>query len=173
VTPTEGSKQAVMHNKANPASASAMASFLGFSTSALDSALTSAFGFSVSLGGGVAIKQSITVTSGDRITFDWDFLDDGADKDLGFAVIDGNVIALDSSPASGPSISDWNLDSSDVDEVGSWESWTGKQHSTYSTSNYTFSSGGTFEVAFAVMNKNGDDDGLAGLVVDNVCNIGP
>jgi len=97
----------------------------------LDSALESAFGFSVSLGGGVAIKQSITVSAGDRITFDWDFADDGADKDLAFAVLDGTVVALDYSPG-GTSMSDWTLDSSYVDTPsGDWDSWTGKEHSGY------------------------------------------
>ena len=66
------------------------------------------------------------------------------------------------------------LESSDVDTPsGDWASWTGKEHPGYSTTQYTFSSGGTKEIAFVLMNKNGDDDGLAGLVVDNVCNIGP
>ncbi len=133
-----------------------------------DFALESAFGISVNVGAGVAIKQSITVTAGDKIICDWDFIDKNGDKELAFAVMDGTIVALDYSP-SGTGMNDWTLNSSDVDTpFGDWGDFDLSHHSIYATAEYTFSSGGTKEIAFVVMNNDGGSDGEGGLVVDKV-----
>ncbi|GAA5163605.1 PEP-CTERM sorting domain-containing protein [Viridibacterium curvum] len=118
----------------NAAAASGgLESFLGLSAGALD---PDAAGF-VFASEGSAIRQTVTVSAGDTLSFEWNFLSNeagfAAQPDYAFVVIGGNLIRLADSAGS--------LSPSAV-----YGGETGTRHFSY-----TFTSGGSVVLGFGVV----------------------
>jgi len=157
-TPTSsGTFHALMTNDA-PGSVTdtALESFLGLAAGALDALSTG------NATEGSAIKQSITVASGDTLSFDWNFLTDEATptsfNDMAFwslTTLTGATLLADTF-SSGFGLSGTTFG----EETG------------YSTTSFTFSSSGTFMLGFGVVDV---DDTIAnsGLLIDSVSVTSP
>jgi hypothetical protein len=155
VTPTAGTYQGFIDNTGNfSASAAAVATALGVSGPTI-----------AGLGAGTpttgsAISQTLTVTAGDVLTFDWNFLTD--EHNEGVAYNDFVIYTIDSSA--------FFLASRDstfftLDLASPPPGFDGQTH--WATESYTFTSSGTFNVGYAVFNV-GDAGHDSVLLVDAV-----
>jgi hypothetical protein len=155
VSPTEGTYQGYINNTGNfAAPAAAVASFLGVSGPTL-----------LALGAGIpttgsAISQDLTVSAGDVLTFDWNFLTD--EHNEGVAYNDFAIFTIASAAnllaSRDSTFFTLNLSSPPAGFDG---------QTNYAPQSYTFTSGGTFKLGFAVFNV-GDAGHDSVLLVDNI-----
>ena len=148
INPTQGTYQAVISNGGSSVTDSALESFLGLSTGALDGMGNG------NATQGSAIKLSpITVAAGTTVTFDWDFLTGEATpssfyNDFAFVSIKDLTELADTN-------------STFVTPPGSVKQ-TG-----YKTFSYTFTTAGTYAIGLGVVDV-GDSTVDSTLLVDNV-----
>jgi hypothetical protein len=109
---------------------------------------------------GSAISQDLTVSAGDILTFDWNFLTD--EHNEGIAYNDFAIFTIGNTPfflvSRNSSFSTLNL----VSPPAGFDGQTN-----WATQNYTFPSSGTFKLAFAVFNV-GDAGHDSVLLVDGL-----
>ena len=153
VTPTEGSFQGRIDTTGNfTALAPVVLASLGGSGPAI-----------LGLGAGVpvngtGISQDVTVSAGDTLTFDWNFLTDELNEtatfnDFGFFSISGSPFLLASRNSS-----TFNT----VSPPAGFDGQTG-----WMTQTYTFSSAGTYKIGFGVFNV-GDSGHNSVLLLDAI-----
>jgi hypothetical protein len=151
--PTEGTYDALITNDGGP-DHTAVESFLGLSTNALQSLVSN-------VTNGSAIKQTITVSAGSTLTFDWNFLTsefpgDTTFRDFGFVSI---------TPVGGGGTLAKLADT--TSSLVSAPSSTGFSNMTgFKTFSFTFSTAGTYVLGVGAMNA-GDTTVNSGLLVDN------
>jgi Ca2+-binding RTX toxin-like protein/plastocyanin len=143
ITPTQGLNQAKLINSG--ASDASIESFLGLSTGALDGI---AGGNATE---GSAIKQTITVQAGDRLTFNWNFLNaegqNSSFKDFSFVSISNTSTLL-------------------ANTFSSFVSSPAGLQTGYQTFSYTFSTAGTYTIGVGALDF-GDTAVDSSLLVDN------
>jgi len=150
--PTEGSYQAlVISEDGSLVSDSTIETFLGLAAGTLDGLIAA------NATAGSAIKQTITVSAGDMLTFDWNFLTD--EVEAGDDVPDFTFVSI----VSGTSeiLAD-AVSSTFVSSGTSFPHETG-----FTMFPYTFPTSGTFTLGFGVMHA-GDNEVDSGLLLDNV-----
>ncbi len=147
--PAQGIYQALLSSDIGAVSDAELESFLNLTSGTLDS-----------LGNGdategSAIKQTVTVSAGTQLSFDWNYLtNEGIEStfnDFAFVSIeseDSQILADTFSPL-------------DTSETGVFFQETG-----YDSFNYTFEEGGTFTIGVGVVDV-GDTGVETGLLVDN------
>src|SRR4051812_551496 len=153
VTPTEGTYQGYIESTGNfTALAIDIVPFLGLTGSDI-----------MALGqgaptNGTGMSQDITVSAGDTLFFDWNFLTDELNEtatfnDFAFLVVDGTAFLLSSR----------NTGTFDMTSppVG-FDGQTG-----WSTDSYNFATGGTFKIGFGVFNV-GDSGHNSVLLLDAI-----
>jgi hypothetical protein len=155
VSPTEGTYDGYIETTGNfTASASAIVPFLGLTGSDI-----------MALGqgaptNGTGISQDITVSAGDTLTFDWNFLTDELDEsatfnDFAFLTVDGSAFLLASR-----NTSTFNVVSPPV----GFDGQTG-----WSSDSYNFASAGTFKIGFGVFNVG--DSGHNSVLLLDIVNV--
>ena len=149
--PTEGSYQALMATDACSVSDSAIETFLGLAAGTLDGLVAA------NATAGSAIKQTMTASAGDILTFDWNFLTDevweGDDvPDFAFVSIVSGTSGILADAVSSTFVSS---STPFYDETG------------FTMFPYTFPTSGTFTLGFGVMHE-GDEMVDSGLLLDNV-----
>lgn len=155
VTPTQGTFQGYINNTGNFASPIVpLVTFLDVPGSSI-----------IALGQGSpttgsAISQDLTVSAGDVLTFDWNFLTD--EHNEGVAYNDFAIFTIGNTPYL---LASRNSTFFTLDLVMPPAGFDGQTH--WATQNYTFPSSGTFKVAFAVFNV-GDAGHDSVLLVDGV-----
>ncbi|MDD5063785.1 MAG: PEP-CTERM sorting domain-containing protein [Phycisphaerae bacterium] len=151
--PTKGSYQALVVSEGGSlVSDSAIETFLGLPVGTLDGFL-----FDDDATAGSAIKQTITVSEGDVLTFDWNFLTDEVEegdnvRDFAFVSLStgyADILADAVFSVFVPSSTPFN------DETG------------FAMFSYGFTTSGTFTLGFGVMHVE-DNDVDSGLLLDNV-----
>ncbi len=153
VTPTEGSFQGYIETTGNlTALAPAVAASLGLSGPAI-----AALGAGTPVNG-TGISQNVTVSAGDTLSFDWNFLTSELTElpmynDFGFFSISGSAFLLASHDGS-----TFNT----ISPPAGFEGQTG-----WMTQTYTFPSAGTYSIGFGVFNV-GDAGHDSALVLDAV-----
>lgn len=153
VTPTEGSFDGYIETTGNfTAPAPAVAASLGVSGPAI-----AALGAGAPTNG-TGISQDVTVSAGDTLTFDWNFLTDELDEsatfnDFGFFSISGSAFLLASRNSSA-----FNTTSPPAGFDGQTD---------WMTQSYTFPSAGTYKIGFGVFNV-GDSGHNSVLLLDAV-----
>jgi subtilisin family serine protease len=147
--PVEGTSQAFLSNTNGAVSDANLESFLGLTPGSLDS-----------LGNGnategSALKRTITVSAGDQLTFDWNFLtNEGTPSSFNdFAFI--SIGTTDSSTLA-------STNSSFVPSSTIFPSETG-----FGTFSHTFTTGGTYTLGLGVLDV-ADTVADSGLLIDNV-----
>ncbi|MEQ9670220.1 S8 family serine peptidase [Coleofasciculus sp. G2-EDA-02] len=147
--PTEGTNQALLTNGGTSVSDTQLETFLGLTSGSLDG-----------LGNGnatvgSAIKQTVTVSAGTQLSFDWNFLTNEATptffNDFGFVSIVSNTLNTLA-----------NTNSSFVSSPTIFNEETG-----FGTFSYTFQTAGTFTLGIGVVDV-GDTVVDSGLLVDNL-----
>lgn len=153
VTPTEGTYQGYLETTGNyTALAPAVAASLGLSGPAI---------FALGAGpptNGTGISQVVTVTAGDTVSFDWNFMTDELNEeatynDFAFYSIDGSAFLLAS------------RNSSTFDTVSPPAGFDGQTG--WGSESYTFSTGGAHTIGFGVLNV-GDSGHNSVLLIDAV-----
>jgi hypothetical protein len=155
VNPTEGTYDGYIETTGNfTALASAIVPFLGLTGSDI-----------MALGqgaptNGTGISQDITVSAGDTLTFDWNFLTDELDEsatfnDFAFLTVDGSAFLLASR-----NTSTFNVVSPPV----GFDGQTG-----WSSDSYNFASAGTFKIGFGVFNVG--DSGHNSVLLLDIVNV--
>jgi hypothetical protein len=153
VTPPQGIYQGYIETTGNYTDyAPAVLSSLGVSGSTI-----TGFGAGTPVNG-TGISQSITVSAGDVLTFDWNFVTDELTEptmynDFGFFTVDGSAYLLAS------------RNSSTYDTVSPPAGFEGQTD--WATQSYTFSAAGTYQVGFGVFNV-GDAGYDSALLLDSV-----
>jgi hypothetical protein len=152
--PTEGSYQALVTSPEDNGflvSDSTIETFLGLAAGTLDGLIAKDATV------GSAIKQTITASAGDMLTFDWNFLTDEVEE--GDDVPDFTFVSIVSGTTEilADAVSSTFVSSSTpfFDETG------------FTMFQYTFPTSGTFTLGFGVMHVE-DDDVDSGLLLDNV-----
>jgi hypothetical protein len=155
VTPPQGTYQAYIDNTGNfAAPAPLVASSLGVTGSEI-----------LALGAGTpttgsAISQDITVSAGDVLTFDWNFLTDEHDEGVAYNDFAMFTIFSDAHFLASRDSTFFTLNTTSpppgFDGQTNW-----------ATQNYTFTSGGTYKIGFAVFNV-GDAGHNSVLLVDSI-----
>lgn len=107
---------------------------------------------------GTGISQSITVSAGDVLTYDWNFISDELNEtatynDFAFLTISGSAYLLASRNSS---VWDWSSPPAGFDGQTNW-----------ATGTYTFASAGTYTIGFGVLNV-GDSGHNSALLLDSV-----
>lgn len=149
--PTEGSYQALMTNAhGNSVSDSDIETFLGLAAGTLDSLIAG------NATTGSAIKQTITVNTGDILTFDWNFLTD--EVEAGDDIRDFTFVSL--------SIGYTDIMADAVFSVFVPSSTPFNDETGFATFSSTLASG-TYTLGFGVMHVE-DNDVDSGLLLDNV-----
>jgi hypothetical protein len=149
--PTEGSYQALITTYDGSVSDYTIEMFLGLAAGTLDGLIDA------NATVGSAIKQTITASAGDMLTFDWNFLTDEVEAgddvpDFAFVSIVSNFSEILADAVSSTFVPS---DTPFFDETG------------FSTFQYTFQTSGTFTLGCGVMNE--DDEAVdSGLLLDNV-----
>lgn len=153
ITPTEGLYQGYLETTGNfTALAPAVVASLGLSGPAI-------FGLGAgSPTNGTGISQVVTVTAGDTVSFDWNFMTDELDEtatynDFAFYSIDGAAFLLASRNSS-----TFNT----VSPPAGFDGQTG-----WGSESFTFSTGGAHTIGFGVFNV-GDSGHNSVLLVDAV-----
>lgn len=153
ITPTEGTYQAYLETTGNyTALAPAVAASLGLSGPAI-------FGLGAGTPtNGTGISQLVTVTAGDTVSFDWNFMTDELDEtatynDFAFYSIDGAAFLLAS------------RNSSTFDTVSPPAGFDGQTG--WGSESFTFTTGGTYTIGFGVLNV-GDSGHNSVLLIDAV-----
>jgi hypothetical protein len=149
--PTEGSYQAlVISEDGSLVSDSTIETFLGLAAGTLDGLIAA------DATAGSAIKQTITVSAGDMLTFDWNFL---TDEMVGGSIPDFTFVSI----VSGTSEILADVTSSTfVSSDTPFSNETG-----FTMFPYTFPTSGTFTLGFGVMHAT-DNEVDSGLLLDNV-----
>jgi len=153
VTPTVGTYQGYIETTGNfTALAPAVVASLGLTGPAI-----AALGAGTPTNG-TGISQDVTVSAGDTLTFDWDFLTDELNEaatynDFAFLSVDGTAYLLASRNSS-----TYNI----VSPPAGFDGQTDWQ-----AGSYTFTSAGTFKIGFGVFNV-GDTGHNSVLLIDNV-----
>jgi hypothetical protein len=153
VTPTEGGYQADVETTGNlTALAPAVAASLGVPGAAIH-----ALGAGTPVNG-TGLSQDVTVSAGDTLSFDWNFLTDELSEDpifndFGFFTISGLAFLLASHDGS-------TYDT--VSPPAGYEGQTG-----WATQSYTFPSAGTYTIGFGVFNV-GDAGHDSALLLDSI-----
>lgn len=153
VAPTGGTYQGYIETTGNfTALAPAVVASLGLSGPAI-----SALGAGPPTNG-TGISQDVTVSAGDTLTFDWNFLTDELNEsatfnDFAFLSVDGTAYLLAS------------RNSSSYDIVSPPAGFDGQTD--WQAGSYTFSAAGTFKIGFGVFNV-GDTGHNSVLLIDNV-----
>jgi hypothetical protein len=148
--PTEGSYQAlVISEDGSLVSDSTIETFLGLAAGTLDGLIDD------DATAGSAIKQTITASAGDMLTFDWNFLTDemvGTVPDFTFVSIVSGTSEILADVGS----------STFVSSATTFSNETG-----FTMFTYTFPTSGTFTLGFGVMHA-WDNEVDSGLLLDNV-----
>jgi hypothetical protein len=153
ITPTQGSYQGYIETTGNLTdTAPVVAASLGISGPAI-----AAFGAGTPVNG-TAISQDVTVSAGDTVSFDWNFVtaelsEPPTYNDFGFFTISGLAFLLASRNSS-----TYNT----VSPPAGYEGQTG-----WATQSYTFPSAGTYTIGFGVFNV-GDAGYDSALLLDSV-----
>lgn len=153
VTPTEGTYQGYIETTGNfTALSNAIIPFLGLTNSDI-AALAQGLPTN-----GTGLSQDVTVSAGDTLTFDWNFLtdelnEDATFNDFGFLVVNGTAFLLASRNTS---IYDTTSPPAGFDGQTGWMS-----------DSYIFGTAGTFKIGFGVFNV-GDSGHNSVLLIDNV-----
>ena len=148
--PTEGSYQAlVTDNNEGSVSDSTIETFLELAAGTLDGLIANDATV------GSAIKQTITASAGDMLTFDWNFLTDEVEEyvpDFAFVSIVSGTSEILADAVSSTFVSS---NTPFLDETG------------FSTFSYMFPSSGTFTLGFGVMHVE-DEDVDSALLIDKI-----
>jgi hypothetical protein len=155
IPPPDGTYQALVDNGASFNEA-AVESFAGLAPGSLAGLISPATPTV-----GSALKQTITVSAGDTISFSWDFLTNEVPGDTFFR--DFSYVAITPTGSGGTLV---NL----ADTLSSLSAAPGStgyaNHTGYHLFVYTFQTGGTFTITVGAMNA-GDTVVNSGLLVDN------
>jgi hypothetical protein len=131
--------------------------FLGLVVGTLDGLITE------DVIAGSAIKQTITVSDGDVLTFDWNFLTnevgEGDEEDEGDDVQDFAFVSLSSGYT--------DILADVLFSIFMPSSTTFNDETGFAAFSYTFTTGGTFTLGFGVMHAD-DNEVDSGLLLDNV-----
>ena len=161
-TPTEGTQQALLSNNTNAVPGSTGATT---NIGSLDAFVNLGSGVLEGQGAksGTAIKQTFTANAGDKISFSTDFVtNDRTNPDFAFFTLQSGSTTTEIVLATAgvtPTVPTNAL----VEDVGSdFNRETG-----YTTTTLTLVAGGTYTLAFGVVNF-GDTNVTSGLLVDNI-----
>jgi hypothetical protein len=141
---------------ATGATDSAIEAFLGLGAGAIDAFCSAnVSNCAASATDGAAMKQTLSVTAGQVVTFKYNFLTSeqtpSVFNDFAFLSVGGSIVSLLADTTSAFVVSPTGY----ADETG------------YQTFSYTFTSGGLVDIGFAVFNE-GDNILDSALLVDNV-----
>jgi hypothetical protein len=168
IAPAEGLNQAVtsLEDPGQLSTPSDIESFLGLSSGSLQSLVPPTETPIPDVIAGSAIKQSLSVTAGEILTFNWNFITDDV---------------TGAGQTSAPDFAFWSLRPELSNPVALANLTTGTFFATgstdypngtgYQTASYTFTTSGIFTIGFGVMSV-GDLTGKSALLIDNV-KIGP
>lgn len=160
VTPTENTYQAYIDNTGNfSALAPAVAASLGVSGPSI-----------IGLGAGTpttgsAISQDLTVSTGDVLSFDWNFLTDEHNEGVEF-----NDFAMFTISSAANFLASRDSTFFTLNLASPPPGFDGQTN--YATQTYTFTSAGTFKLGFAIFNV-GDAGHNSVLLVDNLSIAAP
>ncbi|MCG5062029.1 MAG: DVUA0089 family protein [Limnoraphis sp. WC205] len=147
--PTEGTYQALLSNDFGAVSDAELESFLNLTSGTLDSL------GSADVTEGSAIKQTITVSAGTQLSFDWNYL---TNEGIGSFYNDFAFVSIESE--------DSQILADTFSPLNTSNTFVFPQETGYDSFNYTFEEGGTFTIGVGVVDV-GDTVGNTGLLVDN------
>ncbi|MGB3404703.1 MAG: DVUA0089 family protein [Microcoleaceae cyanobacterium] len=147
--PTEGTNQALISNDIDAVTDAALETFLNLDPGTLDG-----------LGSGdategSAIAQTVTVSAGDQLSFDWNYL---TNEGSGSSITDFAFVSIESEDSQ---ILANTLSPLNLSDTGIFSEETG-----YGSFEYTFENGGTYTIGVGIVDV-GDTVVSSGLLVDN------
>jgi len=154
-TPPEGTVQAFMNTGANSVSAGSLESFLNLTAGTLSGA---------GVFNGAAIKQTVTVSAGQIITFKYDFATNeppaSPGNDFGFVTVSNSNLAV---------LADTNSPSVPTNPLDGLNGFAPRETG-YLTGAIQFNQAGTYTLGFGVANRL-DAQFASGLLVDDLAQV--
>lgn len=159
--PVEGKQQALLSNSTNPVPGAtgattnigALEAFVNLGAGALGAGAKS----------GSAVKQTFTAVAGDKVSFSTDFLtNEGRNADLAFY-----TLQLGASTATETVLATAGVTPTVATSIADDVSSDFNKETGYTTTTITLAAGGTYTLAFGVLNI-GDTNVTSGLLIDNL-----